>query len=129
MLKEPLTKVEAEHCLDLKTELLQYQRAKRTRAIHNFRRKIRYRLFRIRENQFEFDKGLKKLIEAQFKPGMNWKTFTFNWDISANDPLKVVTPYEWKENGGEFETQNVLCDDGIVRQKNVCRPFAFTEQD
>lgn len=84
------------------------------------RRKIRYRLFRLREGQLgEFDQGLKKWIELQLKPmgDMSWHEFTFGWDVAAQDPLKVITPFEWDGS--------MLRDaDGQPR----CDPPAFTRQ-
>lgn len=84
------------------------------------RRDIRYRLFRIREGGerlHEFDKGLKAFVELQFRSGMNWKNFTFVWDISATEFLKVISPFEWQSSGGK------LTKDGY------CDPVAFTEQE
>lgn len=68
-------------------------------------------------------------MEAQFTPDMNWDTFTFNWDVAPNDPMRVVTMFEWADLGGKFETQMVLCDDGIARPQKVCYPSAFTKQE
>ena len=124
-LKEPLTEDEAAHLLQLKASFMQMS-AKYQRA---FRRKIRYRLFRIREGKEEFDQGLKKLIESQFEPSMRWETFTFDWDVQANDPLKVVSIYEWAETGGKFEVIQVVCDDGVTRPQRICEPTAFTKQE
>ena len=82
------------------------------------RRRIRHRLFMIR---FGKDDGsqddLKKHIESQFRFGMNWPTFTFAWDVSPIDPLKVITEEEWEKEGGRH--------DHVTGSKN---PSAFTHQ-
>lgn len=116
---------EAQHILDLKNQI--NNGGEKTRRL--LRRRIRYRLFRVREGKAEHDKGLRKVIEAQFTPDMSFEKFTFNWDVSPRDPLKVVTVFEWKEEGGSFETVNVLCEDGIVRPQKICQPTAFTKQE
>lgn len=87
--------------------------------VRHIRRNIRYRLFRIRKNSQEHDKGLKKWMELQFREGMTWATFTFNWDVSANDPLKLIEQLEWD---GEL-----LFDPNT--KKKTCDPAAFTHQE
>lgn len=87
-----------------------------TRAI---RRKIRYKIFRLREGKWETDKelaALKSWFEKQFQAEWNFADFTFLWDISAIDPLKVVTPFEW--------------DGDVVPGVGgkMCDPSAFTKQ-
>lgn len=84
------------------------------------RRQIRYRLFRIREGKEEFDHGLKAFIENQFRPGMTWENFTFEWDVAPNDVLKVITQFEWVSHGGvmrEVDSKTMLCEPtGFTRQ-------------
>lgn len=82
------------------------------------RKQIRYRLFRIRENKPEYDLGLKKWIELQFTQGMTWENFTFMWDVSATDPLKVVEQMEWDGQ--------IVFDKAAG--KKFCDPPAFTHQ-
>jgi len=85
------------------------------------RRKIRYRLFRIRDGgplAVEHDLGLKAWIELQFKPSMNWKGFTFSWDVSPSEPLKVITPFQWLSDGGEIdEDTGLLIPSGFTNQE------------
>ena len=50
---------------------------------------------------------------------MNWDTFTFTWDISAVEPLKVIAPMEWDGN--------MVFDVGT--KKKSCDPSAFTHQE
>lgn len=85
------------------------------------RRRIRYRLFRIRDGgnvAFEHDKGLKAWIELQFRPGMFWNTFTFEWDVSPSAPLKVISQFEWFSEGGEVD-----------RETGLLKPTGFTKQE
>ena len=84
------------------------------------RKHVRYRLFRIREDKDMYDNGLRDFIEKQFKPGMFWKDFTFDWDVSPKDPLKLISPYEWNEEGG----RHVILDS----KTRICDPSAFTKQ-
>lgn len=79
------------------------------------RKNIRYRLFRIRDNNHN-DVDLKKYIESQFKTGMNWSNFTFDWDVAPDDPLKVIEPFEWVLCGGKHDLFG-------------CSPPAFTRQE
>lgn len=70
------------------------------------RRHIRYKLFRIRENNPEFlTDGLKEIIEAQLdsNKGLTWESFTFQWDVAANDPFKVILKRQWNETGGGYD--------------------------
>jgi hypothetical protein len=85
------------------------------------RKHVRYRLFRIREGKEEYDGGLKKFIENQFQPGMNWKNFTFEWDVSPNEPLKVITPFDWIKEGGRIVQ--------LDSRNQICQPTAFTKQE
>lgn len=125
--KNSLTDEEVQHILDLRMQLGTASK----KSLRHLRRRIRYRLFRIREGTRaeEFDLGLKKTIEMQFSPDMSWKTFTFNWDVAPFDPLVVITPFEWESRGGKFEMQMVMCKDGVVRPEKVCDPSAFTKQE
>jgi len=110
------------------------------RGLILMRRKIRNRVFKIRQAliegkapEAEDDSGLKKWIELQFTSHMKWyklsnkdgnKTvdggFTFDWDISAQEPLKIIDALEWD---GAFDT--VLLEKCNVRK---CVPPAFTRQ-
>ena len=81
------------------------------------RRLVRYRLFRIREGNDEVIDDLKQHIEEQFQIGMNWNNFTFVWDVSPNDPLKVIRDDQWRDEGGRH--------DPITGKKY---PPAFTHQ-
>lgn len=123
---DPMTEDEGMHCVELKSQCMSLT----GKRLRKFRRDIRYRIFRLREGKRgNFDQGLFKLLQAQFEPGMTWESFTFNWDVAANDPLKVVTPYEWIENGGTFEKIMALDENGTAREKRFCDPAAFTEQE
>lgn len=84
------------------------------------RRDIRYHIFRLRDGvdftsspEFSDYLELKEIIQKQFIDEMNWENFTFDWDVSANDPLKVITQFEW---------------DGRVDLSKRCDPPAFTKQ-
>jgi len=125
ILKEPLTPAEGEYLILLKQNIISSSKMKKRRI----RRDLRYMLFRIRENNKDANLALKKFIEAQFKPPMTWNNFTFEWDIGVNDPLTVVTQYNWIDSGGRFEEMSVRCADGMVRQQKVCSPTAFTQQE
>ena len=125
-LKEPLTDDEAQHLCDLKAALLSC--TEKQLALH--RRRIRNRIFRIRRGDMSHDNGLVKLLESQFSPDMSLDTFTFNWDVAPDDPLKVITVFEWKEHGGDFETMMVQDPkDGLVKPQKMCRPTGFTQQE
>ena len=113
------------------------------------RRKIRYRLFRIRDAVMrgvdpdpEHDKGLRAWMEIQFQPGMSWGRkskesggdavggFTFEWDIACNEPLKVIRQFAWD---GESEARPVAemvngKPTGRTVTVDVCDPAAFTQQ-
>ena len=125
-LETPLTEEEADHLLLLKQQVI--QSANNKLDLRTIRRRLRYRIFRLREGNETFDMGLRKLIESQFEPNMNWENFTFEWDIGANDPLKVVSIFEWIDSGGSFESLNVPCSDGVTRPQKQCKPTAFTKQ-
>jgi len=124
-LKEPLTEAEADHLLELKQQSMTASKT----ALRQLRRKLRYRIFRIREGRDEHDLGLKKLIESQLEGRDTLDHFTFTWDLSPKDPLKVINMFEWESEGGKFETVTELCDDGIARPRRVCHPTAFTRQE
>lgn len=84
------------------------------------RRHVRYKLFRIRDEHPDYlDDGLKEAIELQLDPnkGQTWDTFTFQWDVSANDPFKVIAKSEWVSSGGKFD------------ENGLRSPPAFTEQE
>lgn len=119
-----LTDAEADHLLDLKQQVM----SGNPRNIRLLRRQLRYRIFRIRDGRNEFDNGLRRMLEAQLEGRTTFDDFTFGWDLAPNDPLKVVTPFEWESNGGTFTTVQELCDDGITRAKRLCNPTAFTHQ-
>ena len=67
------------------------------------RRKIRHRLFLIRMDKDTIDDDLRLHMESQFTSKMGWKNFTFEWDVSPKDPLKVITPEEWTREGGGMD--------------------------
>lgn len=64
--------------------------------------------------------ALKKIIDAQLDPnlGMNWKGFTFVWDIHPRGTPDVVRKEAWVREGGQF--------DPVI---GVHMPAAFTEQE
>jgi len=124
-MSDPLTEDEANELMRLKMDIVHGTE----KAVKQIRRKLRNRIFRINQGRDGFDNGLSKVLKAQFHPDMNMNNFTFNWDLSPKDPLKVVTVFEWKEEGGTFETMNVQCDDGIIRPEKICSPTAFTKQE
>lgn len=82
------------------------------------RRHVRNRLYRIRLGSDDGIDDLKTFIEKQFKPGMTWHTFTFNWDVSPTNFFKVITPDEWGAENGQFDA---------VTGRHY--PPAFTKQD
>jgi len=110
------------------------------------RRTIRYILFRIKRGTSEtMDSDLRALvptIEEYFRPllaadGLNWDGFTFDWDLSPNEPFDVIGPSmrQWVQSGGWFEgrpgemteaewAQSVLHNGTAARRK----PTAFTHQ-
>jgi hypothetical protein len=90
--------------------------------VRDIRRKIRYRLFRIRDGQKEYDNGLKAWIEMQFSEDMSWGNFTFEWDVAAAEPLKVITAMEWLTTGG-----TLVFEPGT--KTKACDPAAFTKQE
>jgi hypothetical protein len=110
-------------------ELIQQVRKARGKRLRHIRRVIRNRIFRIRAGNDEYDKGLKSFLQKQLTPDMSFDTFTFTWDVSPREPLKVISPYEWISEGGTFEIVNVQGDDGIIRQQKICDPTAFTKQE
>lgn len=91
------------------------------------RHKIRNRIFRIIKGGkgSDYDKGLAAWFELQFpkipppkneddQNGYGWQAFTFSWDVSAKDPLKLITMFEW--------------DGGVMKDTGQCDPPAFTQQ-
>jgi len=81
------------------------------------RRNVRYRLFRIQENKDVVNDDLKQFVESQFEFGMTWKTFTFTWDVSPRDPLKVITEDMWDdEKGGYDPVTGVKSPPGFTHQ-------------
>jgi len=119
-----LTDEEALHIAQLHQQL----EGASKKQVRHMRRVIRNRIFRIRQGREEFDQGLRKFIEQQLSPDQRLDTFTFNWDIAPNEPLRVISPYDWTAAGGLFEEISVLCDDGIMRKERLCDPAAFTKQ-
>lgn len=96
------------------------------------RRDVRRILHRIRGNRI-WDKyyekrapGLRIIFEKQFKyvngELMNWKNFTFLWDVHPQFPLMTVSTSEWVHAGGGFS------DYWKKRGITVHEPTAFTEQ-
>jgi len=83
----------------------------------DFRKNIRYRLFRIREGNDLVKDDLKEHMESQFQFGMNWNTFTFMWDVDPNYPLSVIIEDEWDEKKGGYD-----------KVTGVKSPSAFTRQ-
>lgn len=86
-----------------------------------FRRLLRNKIFRIREGKWADNKefeAIKNWFERQFKPGMTWANFTFEWDVSAIEPLKIITPFEW----------DGMLVDGLGGSK-LPDPAAFTKQE
>lgn len=81
------------------------------------RRNIRYRLFRIRDDADPVSDDLKQYFESQFQFGMTWRTFTFTWDVSPTNPLKIITDDMWDNEGGGYDVQT-----------GVKSPPAFTHQ-
>ena len=81
------------------------------------RKNVRYRLFRIRDDNDVNNDDLKEHIENQFQFGMTWKTFTFTWDVAPRDPLTVITEDMWDETGGGYDLSS-----------GALYPTAFTRQ-
>lgn len=81
------------------------------------RSKIRYNLYLIRQGKYTREDDLREYIESQFTHGMSWKNFTFKWDVSPKDPLKVITQDQWVSEGG-----------GMDPVTGKMHPPAFTSQ-
>lgn len=98
--------------------------------VHPHRRHIRNRLFHLRkgENEPEYDSGLRKWMELQFRPGMTWENFTFEWDVSPTEPLKVISIHEWVAAGGLLEQYKERSEKGYDVMQTRCTPTAFTKQ-
>ena len=83
-----------------------------------FRRNIRYRLFRIRDGADPVNDDLKEYIQSQFQFGMTWRTFTFMWDVSPTDPLKVITEEQrGDETGGYDPVTGMKSPPGFTHQE------------
>ena len=80
------------------------------------RRHIRYRLFRIRRGDDEVQDDLKEYIQRQFVGEMSWSTFTFNWDVSPGDPLKVIKEDQWADEGGGHDVTGAYNPTAFTRQ-------------
>lgn len=81
------------------------------------RRNIRYRIFQIRNDKDPVQDDLKEFLQSQFQFGMSWKTFTFTWDVSPTDPLKVITEDAWEDEHGGYDVAT-----------GIKSPPAFTHQ-
>lgn len=98
-------------------------KARNLDALFNIRRKVRYRLFRIRQGgkyAEAHDHGLKAHIERQFQQGMSWANFTFDWDVAPNNPLLVIhrsiLNMEWVEMGGGFTAADKMTPPAFTKQ-------------
>lgn len=85
------------------------------------RKQIRKMLFNIRKGHGE-DNGLKEHIERQFpNAGMNtttyWNNFTHLWDISPNDPLKLIHELDWYREGGGYDELGGKSPTGFTKQE------------
>ena len=104
------------------------QLRKKTRAI---RRKLRYTLFRVREGKWKDDPELfaiKSWYEKQFRENWNFNVFTFDWDLSAKNPLKIISPFEW--DGDLLQQIERFINYGNTRvDGKYCDPTAFTKQE
>jgi hypothetical protein len=126
-----------------------------SREMRVFRRDIRKRLFKIRQavlhgqnTDSEYDGGLKAWIDVQLnqQADLTWVKvdksnrqvvggFTFEWDISAKEPLKVIRQFAWD---GQIERRlvpemitgadKVQRHSGRYLQVDACDPAAFTRQ-
>lgn len=79
------------------------------------------------------DDALKDFIMRQFRAlpntldragrqeRMGWHNFTFEWDISAHEPLRVITKYEW-------DGRVISPDWDPTDSKTLFDPPAFTNQ-
>ena len=110
------------------------------------RRRVRYIIFRIRENKVHtMDRDLREiappieeyLAHQLMLKGQSWGGFTFTWDVAINNPFEVIgdSLYEWVKKGGSFDgkpggmpesvwTERILMS-GESRPR---RPPAFTNQ-
>lgn len=105
------------------------------------RRMIRKRMFRIRnalmrgeQPAHEDDAGLRAWMDLQLGPHKQWYMlgkdargnpasiggFSFDWDVSFKEPLKVIEPIEW-----DGHVDQELYQKTGIRQ---CVPPAFTKQ-
>ena len=81
------------------------------------RRHIRNKLFRIRSGVYEDGDNLKEFMEQQFKPSQSWDNFTFDWDVAANDPFKIITMDQWVKSGGKFDEMGRRTPPAFTNQK------------
>lgn len=91
------------------------------------RHRIRNLLFRLKDkNVNKEDKFLAQavfeIISEQWRPGMGLGTFTFDWDVGVDKPLRVITKDEWEDAGGEYD------EEMLKRNVKLRRPPAFTQQ-
>jgi hypothetical protein len=94
--------------------------------LRSARGRLRYKLFRIREGKWEVDTELRALkawfdLQLPARDGWTWKSFTFAWDVSVNDPLRAISPFEWDGS--------LLTEDFGGKKLTQCDPAAFTRQD
>lgn len=99
------------------------------KSFHSKRRMIRKTLHSVRRKlldpyltdvDFTFEESvLKEIFENQLDSNraLNWQSFTFNWDISPADHMKIIIRDHWSKGGGDF--------DEIGRHN----PTAFTRQE
>lgn len=105
----------------------EFSQIKSQKLRHRFRRRIRQYLFKIRRHilmdipidEKSVSSGIKEWIENQLDKNrqQSWETFTFTWDIAANDPFTVIQKEEWGKYGGSYD------------EHGFRTPPAFTEQE
>ena len=49
-------------------------------------------------------KALSDIIDEQIAGYFSLNDFTFQWDIHPVNPLKVITPFQWESEGGQFDS-------------------------
>lgn len=106
---------------------MEYSTIDSRKQSHRYRRKIRQMLFKIRRNILDDiaideiikESGLREWIQSQLEANrqQSWDTFTFTWDVSANDPFTVIQKEEWNKTGGGYD------------EHGFRTPPAFTEQE
>lgn len=57
------------------------------------------------------------IMHEQVKGHFTLDDFTFQWDIHPKNPLKVITPFQWEQEGGKHDPITGMRD-----------PAAFTRQ-